>query len=57
MVVKFPTECSDCPHFKSWESGIAEITCHCEYHGVTCEADAHIFLDCSEVEERKVNRR
>lgn len=57
MVVKFPTECSDCSHFKSWESGIAEITCHCEYHGVTCEADAHIFLDCSEVEERKVNRR
>lgn len=54
MVVKFPTECSDCPHLKSWESGIAEITCYCEHHGVTCDADMHIFLDCP---ERKVNRR
>jgi hypothetical protein len=46
MIVKFPTECSDCPYFKSWESGIMEIICRCEFHEIECDADMHIFIDC-----------
>ena len=46
MVVKFPTECSDCSHFKSWESGIAEITCRCDLCEVDADADCEISLEC-----------
>lgn len=55
MVVKFPTDCHNCEYIEYWESGIAEITCHCECHGVTCDADEHIHLYCEEFEERKVD--
>lgn len=48
MVVKFPAECSkkNCSHFSCWESGIAEITCHCDLCEADADADCEILLDC-----------
>jgi hypothetical protein len=54
MIVKFPIECSNCPYFKSWESGIMEITCKCLLNGMECDADEEIRVNCDaqECQER-----
>lgn len=65
MVVKFPADCSkkNCPHFKYWESGIAEITCRCDLCGAERDADCEMLLDCpllvegKGLEERKTNEK
>ena len=47
-LIRFPKACSkkNCPHFKSWESGIMEITCRCKLLNVECDADDEILQEC-----------
>lgn len=46
MIIKFPEDCSKCPHLKSWESGIMEITCKCILNGIECDADEERMVNC-----------
>ena len=46
MMIKFPKDCSKCPHLKLWESGIMEIACKCVLNGMECDADEERRANC-----------
>ena len=46
MKIRFPKDCINCSAFRSWESGIMEISCKCQLTGAICEADCDITVNC-----------